>query len=36
MYDVLLDGRPLQDVALKTGVPGLHVAPATINLVGAR
>jgi chromosome partitioning protein len=35
MYDVLLDGRPLQDVALKTGVPGLHVAPATINLVGA-
>jgi chromosome partitioning protein len=35
MYDVLLDGRPLQDVALETGVPGLHVAPATINLVGA-
>jgi chromosome partitioning protein len=35
MYDVLLDGCPLQDVALKTGVPGLHVAPATINLVGA-
>jgi chromosome partitioning protein len=35
MYDVLLDGRPLQDVALKTRVPGLHVAPATINLVGA-
>lgn len=35
MYDVLLEGKPLQDVALETGVPGLHVAPATINLVGA-
>lgn len=35
MYDVLLEGRPLQEVALETGVPGLHVAPATINLVGA-
>lgn len=35
MYDVLLEGRALQDVALETGVPGLHLAPATINLVGA-
>ncbi|HEV2091949.1 MAG TPA: AAA family ATPase [Rubrobacter sp.] len=35
MYDVLLDGRPLQDVALQTAVPNLQVAPATINLVGA-
>ena len=35
MYDVLLEGKPLQDVALETEVPGLHVAPATINLVGA-
>lgn len=35
MYDVLLEGRPLQEVALETGVPGLHVAPSTINLVGA-
>ena len=35
MYDVLLEGLPLQDVALETGIPGLHVAPATINLVGA-
>ena len=35
MYDVLLEGRPLHEVALETGVPGLHVAPATISLVGA-
>lgn len=35
MYDVLLDGKPLQDVALQTGVLNLQVAPATINLVGA-
>ena len=35
MYDVLLEGRPLQDVAIETSIPGLYVAPATINLVGA-
>ena len=35
MYDVLLEGKPLQDVALRTGIEGLEVAPATINLVGA-
>lgn len=35
MYDVLLEGKPLQDVAVTTGVPGLDVAPSTINLVGA-
>ena len=35
IYDVLLDGRPLQDVALQTEIPNLHVAPSTINLVGA-
>jgi chromosome partitioning protein len=35
MYDVLLDGKPLQGVALQTAVPNLKVAPATINLVGA-
>ena len=35
MYDVLLEGKPLQDVALETEVRGLHVAPSTINLVGA-
>src|SRR3712207_1562430 len=35
MYDVLLEGKPLQDVAVGTGIEGLAVAPATINLVGA-
>jgi chromosome partitioning protein len=35
MYDVLLEGKSLQDVALKTKVEGMDVAPATINLVGA-
>ena len=35
MYDVLLEGKPLQEVALQTEVPGLQVVPATINLVGA-
>ena len=35
MYDVLLEGKPLQDVAVQTSIPGLEVAPATINLVGA-
>src|SRR3712207_3607170 len=35
MYDVLLEGKPLQEVAVKTRVEGLDVAPATINLVGA-
>ena len=35
MYDVLLEGKPLQEVAVKTEIEGLDVAPATINLVGA-
>lgn len=35
MYDVLLEGKPLQEVAVHTRVEGLDVAPATINLVGA-
>lgn len=35
MYDVLLEGQSLQDVAVKTGIEGLHVAPSSINLVGA-
>jgi chromosome partitioning protein len=35
MYDVLLDGKPLEQVAVKTEVDGLEVTPATINLVGA-
>ena len=35
MYDVLLEGKLLQDVAVETGIAGLHVAPSSINLVGA-
>ena len=35
MYDVLLESKPLEQVAVKTEVEGLEVAPATINLVGA-
>jgi chromosome partitioning protein len=35
MYDVLLEGAPLEQVAVETEVAGLDVAPATINLVGA-
>ncbi len=35
MYDVLLEGAPLEQVAVETEVSGLDVAPATINLVGA-
>ena len=35
MYDVLLEGKPLEEVAVKTRVEGLDVAPSTINLVGA-
>jgi len=35
MYDVLLEGKPLEHVAAKTEIPSLEVAPATINLVGA-
>jgi len=35
MYDVLLEGRPLEETAVSTGIDGLHVVPSTINLVGA-
>ncbi len=35
MYDVLLEGKPLDKVAVETGIEGLRVAPATIHLVGA-
>lgn len=35
MYEVLLEGMALEQVALKTDVPGLEVAPSSINLVGA-
>jgi chromosome partitioning protein len=35
MYDVLLEGKALDQIAVKTEVEGLEVAPATINRVGA-
>ena len=35
MYDVLLEGKPLQEVAVETEIEGLYVAPSSINLVGA-
>jgi chromosome partitioning protein len=35
MYDVLLEGKPLERVAVETKIEGLHVAPASIHLVGA-
>lgn len=35
MYDVLLEGKPLEEVAVKTDIEGLDVAPSSINLVGA-
>jgi chromosome partitioning protein len=35
MYDVLLEGKPLERVAVETEIPRLSVAPATIHLVGA-
>lgn len=35
MYDVLLEGRPLEEVAVQTAVEGLNIIPSTINLVGA-
>lgn len=35
IYEVLLEGRPLEEVVLQTRIECLSVAPATIQLVGA-
>lgn len=35
MYDVLIGGRRIEEVILPTEVPGLEVAPATLDLAGA-
>lgn len=35
IYDVLMEACPLRDVVKETAVPGLDVAPATIELAGA-
>jgi chromosome partitioning protein len=34
-YEVLIDGRPIEDVVEPTPVRNLHVVPATIELAGA-
>ena len=35
MYDVLIEGRPMDEVILPTAVPGLDAAPAALELAGA-
>ena len=35
IYDVLLQGVPMEDVVEPTAVKGLHVAPASLDLAGA-
>ncbi|MDH7568586.1 MAG: ParA family protein [Armatimonadota bacterium] len=35
VYDVLINETPIGDVVVETGVPGLWLVPATINLAGA-
>lgn len=34
MYDVLLGDTKIEDVVLETGIENIHLAPATLNLVG--
>ena len=35
VYDALLNGVPLRDLVIPTGVPGLHLVPSSIALAGA-
>lgn len=35
IYEVLVDDVPLPEVVIETGVPGLKVVPATVDLAGA-
>jgi len=35
MYSVLVDGRPMRDVIRPTELPMLHIAPSSVDLVGA-
>lgn len=35
MYDVLIEEKPIESIIRETGVPGLDVAPASIELAGA-
>ena len=35
MYDVLVDGMPIADMLLESGVENLHVAPSNVDSAGA-
>ncbi len=35
VYEVLIDGTPIMEAALDTVIPGLAVAPSSVDLVGA-
>lgn len=35
MYDVLIEKMPLRDIILPTEIPTLHIAPGSVDLVGA-
>jgi chromosome partitioning protein len=35
MYDVLIDNMPMRDVIRPTAIPTLHLAPSSVDLVGA-
>jgi chromosome partitioning protein len=35
MYDVLIDNMPMRDVIRPTEIPTLHLAPSSVDLVGA-
>jgi chromosome partitioning protein len=35
MYDVLIDGMPIQDIIRPTEIPTLFLAPSSVDLVGA-
>jgi chromosome partitioning protein len=35
MYDVLIDNMPLRDIIRPTEIPTLHLAPSSVDLVGA-
>jgi chromosome partitioning protein len=34
IYDVIVDGRPVDDAAVPTAVPGLHIIPADADMSG--
>ncbi len=35
MYDALVDGMPLMEIAVHSSAPGVHVAPANVDFAGA-